>query len=98
MLDAEMIIEVPWKVVPVSEPVLPGEASAHLREERGFPVYVPALISVIADVSTGEARLLVDRGEVRIDGVSVGASFVYVKPGALVEIGTDRAIRLGQPE
>jgi hypothetical protein len=93
-----MVVEVPWRIVPVSEPVLPGEESSELRRQRGYRVYVPALISVIADVTTTEARRLVDAGDVSIDGETVTPAFVYVKPGALVKIAPDRAIRLGPEE
>ena len=93
-----MINEMPWKTVPFSEPVLPGEESAALRSATGYPVYVLALVSVIADVSTSEARRIVDQGLVTIDGAEVGPTFVYLKPGAVVSVAGHGRFRIGQPE
>jgi hypothetical protein len=93
-----MVIEVPWKDVPVSEPVLPGEESAAERREKGFPVYTLALVSTIAGMSTSEARRQVEQGRVIIDGVVVPSTFIYLKPGALLEIGPDLCFRIGVPE
>ena len=93
-----MIVEVPWTAVPISEPVLPGEESQDLRREKGFPVYTLALVSTIAQISTSEARRLVERGEVTIDGARVPATFVYLKPGALVEVAPGRLFHIGRPE
>ncbi len=93
-----MEIEVPWSWIPISEPVLPGEESLDEREAKGFPVYTPALVSTVASISTSEARRRIERGEVRIDGAVVGPTFVYIKPGALVECGQGAVYRLGRPE
>ena len=92
-----MIIEVPWQTVPISEPVLPGEESAQQRAVNGYPVYVLALVSTIANISTSEARRLVEQGHVTIDGVAAPPTFVYLKPGALVSLGQDRLFRIGGP-
>jgi hypothetical protein len=91
------MIEVPWSQVPISEPVLPGENSAALRRQRGWPVYVPALVATIAGVTTSEAQRLIEQGKVEIDGAVAPQSFVYLKPGAVVRVGTKGEFRLGQP-
>ena len=93
-----MFIEVPWKDVPVSEPVLPGEESAAERREKGYPVYTLALVSTIAGISTSEARRRVEQGSVLVDGVVVPPTFIYLKPGALLEIGPELCFRVGRPE
>jgi hypothetical protein len=79
-------IAVPWHTVPVSEPVLPGEFSTRLADERGHPVNVSWLLATIAGVSTTEARRLADAGRVTIDGRAVGSGFDTIKPGSLVRI------------
>jgi alkanesulfonate monooxygenase SsuD/methylene tetrahydromethanopterin reductase-like flavin-dependent oxidoreductase (luciferase family) len=82
----EDAIEVPWRVVPVSEPLLPGEFSAELRAQRGRSVYFAALVSVIAGVSTTEARRLVEEGAVSVDGAPATGAFGYLKPGSVVRV------------
>jgi hypothetical protein len=92
-----MVTEVPWKTLPISEPVLPGEESAERQGSTGYPIYVLALISVIASISTSEARRLVEQGRVTIDGIVVGPTFFYLKPGALVSIAGSGLYRIGHP-
>jgi hypothetical protein len=89
---------VPWKNVPVSEPVLPGEFSRRLRQERGWPVWVPALVSVVTGCLTSEAQQLLADGHVSIDGSPAGQTFRYVKPGALIEVQGVGRYRLGPLE
>jgi hypothetical protein len=91
-----MITEVPWQSIPISEPVLPGEESVEWREANGYPVYVLALVSTIAGISTSEARRLVEQEQITIDGVTAPPTFVYLKPGALVIVG-DHRYRIGPP-
>ena len=86
---------VPWKNVPVSEPVLPGEFSRQMRRERGWPVWVPALVSVVTGRLTSEAQQLLADGRVRVDGVAAGQTFMYVKPGGLIEVEGVGRYRLG---
>jgi len=91
-------VEVPWRTLPISEPLLPGERSTALREAQGWPVYVPALIATLAGVSTTEARHLLLAGAVTIEGAAAGVSFQDVRPGAVVRVGEDRCFRLGPLE
>jgi hypothetical protein len=91
----EAAIQVPWKNIPVSEPILPGDVSRQMRRERGYPVWNPAMISVVAGVLTTEAHRLLAVGAVKIDGAPAGTSFGYIKPGALIEIDGLGRYRLG---
>lgn len=96
--DSADEIVVPWKNIPVSEPVLPGEFSDRFHEEKGWPVWHPALVSVVAGVMTFEAQRLLAGGLVRIDGVQADQSFSYIKPGALIEIEGKGRYRVGPLE
>jgi hypothetical protein len=89
-------VDVPWKTIPVSEPLLPGEFSAALRQQRGQPVYWTALITTIANVSTTAARLLVEQGAVTVNDEPVRGSFGYVKPGDVVRMGDGRDYVIGE--
>lgn len=91
-------ILIPWKNIPVSEPVLAGEFSDRIKREKGWPVWNPAMISVVAGVLTTEAHRLLATDAVRIDGVPALKSFSYIKPGALIEIAGKGRYRLGQIE
>jgi hypothetical protein len=93
-----MITEVPWTTIPHSEPVLPGERSSDLLLQRGIPIYVPLVVTIIARMTTTEAQRLIERGEVSIDGVTARASWTYLKPGAVIKVGADRTYRIGSPE
>src|SRR5437773_5602140 len=94
--DAE-VIEVPWRTVPVSEPLLPGEASAAVRERDGWTIFMPALISVIANVTTSAARQLIEQGLVTLDGLKADPAFGKVKPGMLVKV-REKKYQIGEPE
>ena len=89
------VVDVPWKTVPVSEPVLPGEFSAALRAQRGQPIYWTALITTIAGISTTAARLLVEQGAVTVNNEPVRGAFGYIKPGDVVRIGDGRDFVIG---
>ena len=91
----ETIVDVPWKTIPVSEPMLPGEFSARLRQERGQPVYWTAMITTIAGISTTAARLLVEQGRVTVNGAPPPGAFGYVKPGDVLRIGDGRVFVVG---
>jgi hypothetical protein len=96
--DAAAETLVPWKNIPVSEPVLPGEFSRQMRAERGWPVWNPALVSVVAGVLTTEAHRLLAEGAVTIGGEPAGQSFSYIKPEALIEIRGHGRFRIGPVE
>jgi hypothetical protein len=89
------VVYVPWKTVPVSEPVLPGEFSAALRAVRGQPVAWAFLITTMAGITTTAARLLLEQGSVTKNGEIVTGAFGYVKPGDLIRIGDGRDYVLG---
>lgn len=95
--SAAVITEVPWTTIPHSEPVLPGERSSDLLAERGIPVYIPLVVTVIAGMTTTEAQRLIAQGQVSLDGVPAQASWTYLKPGTLIQVGPDRTFRIGQP-
>ena len=89
------VVDVPWKTIPVSEPVLPGEFSAALRAERGQPVAWAFLITTVAGITTTAARLLVEQGAVSVNGQPVSGAFGYIKPGDVVRIGDGRDFVIG---
>ncbi len=89
------VVDVPWKTVPVSEPVLPGEFSSDLRAQRGQPIYWTALITTIAGITTTAARLLVEQGGVSVNDTPVSGAFGYIKPGDVVRIGDGRDFLIG---
>jgi hypothetical protein len=91
-------VRVPWKTIPVSEPLLPGEFSAALRQERGQPVYWTALVTTITELTTTAARQLVEQGGVSVNGEAVRGSFGYVKPGDTVRIGDGNEYLIVGPE
>jgi hypothetical protein len=93
----DKVIEVPWRTVPVSEPLLPGEASAAVREREGWTIFMPALVSVIANVTTSAARQLLEQGLVTMDGLKADPAFGKVKPGMLVTV-REKKYRIGEPE
>ena len=82
----------PWKTIPISEPVLPGEESAAKRAEQGLPVYTLALISSVAGISTSEARRRVEQ-PFQVDGLTSPAlATAWIHPletytGALADSG-----------
>ena len=88
-------IDVPWKTIPVSEPVLPGEFSARLRQERGQPVNWAFLITTVAGITTTQARSLVQQGTATVNGEPLTGEFGYIKPGDILRIGDDRDFVIG---
>ncbi len=94
--NQENVIDVEWNLIPVSEPVLPGDTSAKTRAEKGWSIYNPALVSVITGLNdTLEAQRLLAAGAVKIDGRPAATAFDYVKPGAIVEVEGHGTYRLG---
>ena len=100
MTDAGIDVEVvvPWRTIPVSEPVLPGEFADQFKREKGWPIWHPALVSVVAAVLTSEAHKLLAEGAVTIDGEPAARSFSYIKPGALIEVAGKGRYRIGHIE
>jgi len=88
-------IDVPWKTIPVSEPVLPGEFSARLRQERGQPVNWAFLITTAAGITTTKARRLVQDGIATVNGQPLTGEFGYIKPGDILRIGDARDFVIG---
>ena len=89
---------VPWKNLPVSEPVLAGQYSREFHQELGWPIWFPAMITVVAEVYTSEAHTLLQNGAVTIDGEVAGDTFGYIKPGALVVVAGRGRYRIGPIE
>ncbi len=83
------IVEVPWKTIPVSEPVLPGEFSAKLRQERGQPVNWAFLLATVAPVTTTKAREFLRAGIATLNGAPISGEFGYVKPADVLRLGDD---------
>jgi hypothetical protein len=86
---------VPWKNLPVSEPVLAGDGSKEVHETSGWTIWYPALITVVAGVHTQEAHTLLQQGDVTIDGVTAADAFGYIKPGALIVVEGRGRYRIG---
>ena len=85
----------PWKTIPVSEPVLPGEFSAKLRRERGQPVNWAFLITTAAGITTTQARNLVQDGVATVNSQPLAGEFGYIKPGDVLRIGDERDFVIG---
>lgn len=96
MTEEEQVV--PWKNLPVSEPVLAGQFSREFHEEKGWPIWYPALITVVAEVTTQEAHRLLQAGAVTIDGETAGDVFGYIKPGALIVVTGRGRYRVGPVE
>ena len=97
MTQAEETL-VPWKNLPVSEPVLAGDGSKEFHRDLGWTIWYPAMITVIATVYTQEAHRLLQQGKVTIDGVVAADAFGYIKPGALIVIEGRGRYRIGEIE
>jgi hypothetical protein len=98
MTDANDEKLVPWKHLPVSEPVLAGDGSKEFHRDRGWTIWYPAMLSVIAGVATQEAHGLLQAGAVTVDGETAADAFGYIKPGALVVIDGLGRYRIGPIE
>ena len=46
--DGETLV--PWKHLPVSEPVLAGEFSHEVHRAKGWPIWYPAMITIVAGI------------------------------------------------
>lgn len=98
MTDEQAETMVPWKNLPVSEPVLAGDFSKEVHHERGWTIWFPAMITVVAGVYTQEAHQLLGDGAVTIDGEVAPDAFGYIKPGALVVVEGKGRYRIGAIE
>jgi len=96
--EAPEEVLIPWKNIPVSEPVLPGEFSDRMKREKGWPIWNPAMISVVTGMLTTEAQRLLNAGAVTIDGERAKKSFSYIRPGALIEVAGLGRYRIGPEE
>lgn len=98
MADNDNIELVPWKNLPVSEPVLAGDASKELHQQRGWTIWYPAMITMIAGVTTQEAHQLLQAGAVVIDGQTAADAFGYIKPDILIDVAGVGRYRIGEIE
>ncbi len=71
---------------------------ARVSAGDGEPVHLPALIAAEFELSTSEARRLIQQGGVRLDGEVVGADSLDREPSELVgrvlQVGKRRFRRL----
>jgi hypothetical protein len=89
---------VPWKHLPVSEPVLAGDGSKEFHRDRGWTIWYPAMLTVVAEITTQDAHRLLQAGAVSIDGETAADSFGYILPGALIVIEGVGRYRIGEIE
>lgn len=98
MTEANDFELVPWKNLPVSEPVLAGDASKEQHQQRGWTIWYPAMITVIAGITTQEAHRLLQAGSVVINGETAADAFGYIRPGARIEVAGVGRYRIGEIE
>src|SRR5688572_17625531 len=98
MSDAAAETLVPWKNLPVSEAVLAGDFSKEVHTDRGWTIWFPAMITVVAGIYTQEAHQLLASGAVTVDGEVAADAFGYIKPGALVVVEGKGRYRIGPIE
>ncbi|MGE0057651.1 MAG: hypothetical protein AB7P33_06845 [Dehalococcoidia bacterium] len=98
MTEANDFELVPWKNLPVSEPVLAGDASKEQHQQRGWTIWYPAMITVIAGITTQEAHRLLQAGSVVINGETAADAFGYIRPGAQIEVAGVGRYRIGEIE
>jgi hypothetical protein len=98
MSETNKELPVPWKHLPVSEPVLAGDGSKEFHRDRGWTIWYPAMLTVVAEITTQDAHKLLQAGAVSIDGEVAADAFGYIKPGVLIAIEGGGRYRIGPIE